>query len=86
MVSYLKGANVKIRCDHSPLHKFVYSLTKNDKVNNWSQGMHVITQCIDFEHIKVRDNILAEISRLKTLSLYEANYAKEPGSKYGKSI
>ena len=48
MVFYLKDANVKIRCDHTPLHEFVYSVTKNDKVNNWSHKMHAITPYIDF--------------------------------------
>ena len=71
-------AHVKIRCDSAPLCKCVYSVTNNDKVNNWSQEIHVITPCIDFEHIKGRDNIFADIlSRLKTFGLYEANDPKD---------
>ena len=74
MVFYLKDAHVRVRCNHAPICKFVYSVTKNDKVDNWSQDIHAITPYIDFEHIKGRDNILVEsISRLKTLGLYKAN-------------
>ena len=29
-----------IKCNHSPLQKFVYSIMKNDKVKNWSQEIH----------------------------------------------
>ena len=35
MVFYLRDTHVKIRCGHAPLHKFIYSVTKNDKGNNW---------------------------------------------------
>ena len=78
MVCYLEDAHVKIRCDHAPqircdhapLHKFVYSVTNNDKINNWLQEIHAITPYIYFEHIKGRDNILEEsLSRLKTLGI-----------------
>ena len=70
-----------------PSIKFIYSMTKNDKVYNWSQEKHAITLYIDFKHIKRRDNILADsLSRLKTLGLYEASDPEEPSSKYGKSI
>ena len=65
----------------------MYSVTKNDKVNNWSQEINAITPCTGFEHIKGKDNVLADsLSRLKTSSLYEANDPKELGSEYGKSI
>ena len=37
MVFYLKDAHIMIWCDHTPLHKFIYSATKNDNINNWSQ-------------------------------------------------
>ena len=43
MVFYLKDAHVKIRCDHAPLHKFMYSVKRNDKVHNWSQEIYAIT-------------------------------------------
>ena len=57
MVFYLKDVHVKIRCHHSTLCWFVYSV--NDKVNNSSQEIHAITPYIDFEHIKGKDHILA---------------------------
>ena len=68
MVFYLKDAHVTIRCDHAPLQKLIYSVTKNDKVNNWSQDIHAIASYIDFEHIKGIDNILADslLRRLET--------------------
>ena len=37
LMFFLKDAYVKIRCNHAPLCKLIYSVTKNDKVNNWSQ-------------------------------------------------
>ena len=40
MVSYLKDGHVKIRCDHAPLCKFVYSVTKNDKTHLIRRNTH----------------------------------------------
>ena len=81
MVFYFKDAHVKIRCDHATSCKIMYSVTKNDKVNNWSQEIHAITPCMDFECIKRKDNFLSDsLSRLKTLGLYEANDTEELGS------
>ena len=60
MVFYLKDAHIMILCNHAPLHKLIYSVTRNDKVNNWSQEIHSITLCIEFEHIKGKENILAD--------------------------
>ena len=34
MVCYLEDTQVMIRCDHALLCKFIYPVTKNDKVNN----------------------------------------------------
>ena len=34
IVFYLKVTHVMIQCVHSPLQKSVYSIMKNDKVNN----------------------------------------------------
>ena len=87
MVFYLKDSHVNIRCDNAPSCKFVYSVTKNDKVNKGSKEKHAIIPYIDFEHIKGRGNILADsLPRLKNLDLNEANDPKELGSEYGKSI
>ena len=61
-------------------------MTKNDKVKNWSQEIHVITLNTDFEHIKGSNNTMTDsLSTLKALDLYEANDPKEPVSKYFKS-
>ena len=71
MVFYLKDAHVKIRCEHAVLCKFIYSVTKNDKVNNWSQEIHSITPYINFKHIKGKENVWADsLLRLKYLDLY----------------
>ena len=87
IVFYLKDAHLKIRYNHAPLCKFIYSAMKNDNVINWLLEIHAITPYIEFEHIKGRDNILLGIlTRLKTLSLYEANDPNEPGSEYDKSM
>ena len=78
MIFHLKDADVQIRCDHAPLCKLIYSLTKNDKCNNWLQEIHVITSYVDFENIKGRDSILADsLSRLKAFGFLEANDPKE---------
>ena len=65
----------------------MYQVTKNDKVNNWSQEMHVTTPCIEFKHIKRKDNVLADsLSRLRHLGLQDNNDLEEPGQEYSKSI
>ena len=60
MVFYLNYAHVKIRCDHAPLHKSMYSVTENEKTDNWPQAIHAIRPYIDFENIKGKDNFLVE--------------------------
>ena len=70
-----------------PLWKFMCSVMKNDKVHNWSQEMHAIKPYIEFEHIKGKDNVLADsLSRLKHLGLHDDNNLEEPDQEYGKSI
>ena len=51
MVIFLKEAHVMIYCDHAPPCKFIYSVTKKNKVNNWSQQIHSTTPYIEFECI-----------------------------------
>ena len=65
----------------------MYSVMKNDKVNKWSWDIHIITPHIDFEHIKEKDNALADnLLRLRHLGLHDDNDPEEPGQEYGKSI
>ena len=53
---------------------------KNYKVNNQSQEIHTIAPYIGFEHLKGKENILADsLSRLKTPGLYEADKPKKNG-------
>ena len=76
-----------VRCDHAPLWKFVYSVTKTDKENNWSQKIHAIIPHIESKHIKGKENILANsLSRLRWLGLHDDNDLEKPGQEYGKSI
>ena len=58
----------------------MYSVTKYDKVNHWSQEMHAITSYIEFEHFKGKDNVLVDsLSRLGCLGLHDGNDPEEPG-------
>ena len=85
MVFYLKDAHIMIWCYHVPSGIFIYSVMKNDKVNNWSQEIHAITPYIKFKHIKGKENILADsLSQICTLGVCKANEAKK-GHEYGKS-
>ena len=86
MVFYLKDAHVMIRWNYASLCKFIYSVTKNDKVNNWSQEIHSITPYIEFKCIKGKENVLADsLLGLKSLGLYEDNDSEKLGHEYGKS-
>ena len=66
------------------IHVFSY---KEWQSYQWPQEIQVILPFIGLNHIKGRDNILADsLLRLEILGLYEANDPKELGSEYGKSI
>ena len=87
MVFYLKVAHIMVRCNHVRLQKFVYSVTKNDKVNKWSQEIHSITHHIEVEHTKGKENVLADsLSRLRLLGLRDDNDHVESGQEYSESI
>ena len=74
MVFCLKDAHAMLRCDHTPLWKFVYSVTKNNKVNNWSPGICAIALHTDFKYMKGKENVLVDSwSRLRCLGIYEDN-------------
>ena len=60
MVFYLKDSHILIQCDHAPSCKFIYSVTKNNKVNNSLQEIHSIAHHIEFEHIKGKENVLTD--------------------------
>ena len=67
MLFYLKDTEKMIRGNHAPLHKFIYPITKNDQVNNWSQEIHSITPYIQFEHIRGKENVLADTFQDRSL-------------------
>ena len=59
----LTGHEIILRSDHLPLKKFLRKMTLNQMVNNWSTEIKSFN--IDFVHISVKDNILANtLSRL----------------------
>ena len=87
MVFYLKDTHVMIKSDYATLHKFIYSVTKNDKLKNWSQEIYSITTCINFKHNKGKENMLADsLLRLKCLGLFENNGPEKQEYENGKSI
>ena len=64
----------------------MYSVTKNDKVNNWSQETHAITPHIEFEHIKGKNNVLTDsLSRLRCLGQHD-NDPEDPVQEYRKPV
>ena len=68
MAFYLCDAEVIIQSDHTPLHKLVKNKTKNVL----TQNLFLISPHIAFQHIKGKDNILADsLSCLQCLGLYE---------------
>ena len=76
-----------VRSDHATLLEILPSLTKNNKVNNWSQEMHAVTPHIEIEHMKGKDIVLADsLSRLRCLGLHDDNDPEEPGQECDKSI
>ena len=55
-------------------YKVIYSVNRNDMVNNWSHEIHAITPYIDFKHVKGKENMLVDsLSRLRCLGIYEDN-------------
>ena len=86
MVFYLKEAHVRVRSNHAPLQKFVDSMTKNDKVHNWSQERHAVKLHIEREHTEGKDNVLPDsLPELRHLGLHDDNDPEEPDQEYSKS-
>ena len=87
MVSFLKEAQVMVRYDHAPLQKCIYSITKNNKVNNWSQEIHAITPILISNISRGKKmSLWTVLSRLRCLGVYEDNDPKKSGYEYEKSI
>ena len=65
----------------------MYSVMKNDKVNNWSQEKQAITPLIEVEHIKGKDYVLGDLlSWLTCLDSHDEIDPEESGQEYGKSV
>ena len=77
MAFYLHDAEVVIQSDHAPLQKLIKHKPKNVSKQNWDLEMFPITPYITFQHIKDKDNILADsLSHLQCLGLYEKSIQK----------
>ena len=71
MVFYLRDVQVLIKSDHTPLQKFIFANTTNDRLTTWAQDIFAITPHTNFEHLKGTQNILSDaISRIKSFALY----------------
>ena len=72
MSFYLTDSHVIIHSDHKPLQKFIYAITANDRVNDWSFQIQAICRSINFEYIKGASNVLSDsLSRLSYHELYK---------------
>ena len=79
---YLTDADVTLRSDHLPLKKFLQKNTLNAKVNNWA--IELESYRIDFQFIKGKSNILADVlSRLIDIDPEVKNEPEEPGHEFG---
>ena len=87
MTFYLTDSHVIIHSDHKPLQKFIYAVTANDRVNDWSFQIHAICQSINFEYIKGAANVQSDsLSRLSYYELYEKPKPEKEGYKFNKPI
>ena len=87
MSFYLTDSHVIIHSDHKPLQKFIYAITANDRVNDWSFQIHAICHSIHFEYIKGAANVLSDsLSRLSYYELYEEPKLEKEGYEFNKPI
>ena len=85
MSFYLTDSDVIIHSDHKPLQKFIYAVTANDRVNDWSFQIHAVCKSIRFEYIKGNLNILSDsLSRLRYDDLYEDPRPEKEGFEFNK--
>ena len=72
MAFYLCDAEEIIRSDHAFLQILIKNKTKNVLTHNWAVEIFSISLHITFQHIKNKDNIIADsLSHLQCLGLYE---------------
>ena len=91
IIFYLKDAHVKIRCNHTPLCKFIYSVTKMTSLKigckKYMQSHPTWALNISkFPYQRERPYLSRQPFKTEYLGLYEANHPEEPGGEYGKSI
>ena len=87
MTFYLTDSHVIIHSDHKPLQKFIYAVTANDRVNDWSFQIHAICRSINFEYIKGAANVLSDsLSRLSYYELYQKPKPEKEGYEFNKPI
>ena len=81
----MTDSEVIIDSDHKPLQKFIYALTANDRVNDWTFQIHAICRTVHFQFIQGTSNILSDsLSRLSYYDLYEKPKLEKPGFKFNK--
>ena len=77
MAFYLHDEEVIIQSDNAPLQKLIKNKSKNVLTQNWALEIFSISPHITFQHIKGKDNILADsLSCLQFLGLYEKSPQK----------
>ena len=87
MSFYLTDSHVIIHSDHKPLQKFIYAITANNRVNDWSFQIHAICHSIHFEYIKGAATVLSDsLSRLSYYELYEEPKPEKEGYEFNKPI
>ena len=70
-----------------PIQNLIKNKTKNVLTQNWALEIFLISPHITFQHIKGKDNILADsLSQLQCLGLYEKAPQGKPGEEYGVTI
>ena len=87
MAFYLCNAEVVNRSDHTPIPKLIKNKTKNVLTQNRALEVFSIFPYITFQHIKGKDNLLADSpSHLQCLGLYEKSPAEKPSEELSITI
>ena len=80
-------AEVIIQSVHAPLQKLIKNKTKNVLTQNWTLEIFSFSPHVTFQHIKGKDNVLADsLSHLQCLGIYEKSPPEKPGEEYDITI
>ena len=87
MAFYLHDAEAVFQSDHASFKKLIKNKTKNVLTQNWALEMFSISPNITFQHMKGKDNILADsLKSFAMPKLYDRNLPEKPGEEYGVMI